>query len=160
MKDISSGMPAVNRVYSIKANNGVGYHALMSLAYSRSEFLPLVEESSLILLTTKSATSVIENQTDIPENYALNQAYPSPFNPTTTIKYSLPEDSRIILCVYNVLGQVVATLADELQIAGFKSVSWTATDMASGIYFYKLDAVSVSNPSKSFYQIKKMILLK
>ena len=96
----------------------------------------------------------------LPQIYALEQAYPSPFNPTTTIKYSLPADSRVSLKVYNVLGQVVATLSDEIQSAGFQTATWVATGNASGIYFYKLDAVSLVGPTKSFTQVKKAVLLR
>jgi hypothetical protein len=96
----------------------------------------------------------------LPQVYSLEQAYPSPFNPSTTIKYSLPQDNRVTLRVYNILGQVIATLADELQSAGYKSATWTATGAASGIYFYRLEASSLSDPGKSFTQVKKMVLVK
>jgi carboxypeptidase T len=96
----------------------------------------------------------------IPRDYALDQAYPSPFNPTTTINYQMPEDSKVVLRIYNVLGKLEATLVDENQPAGFQSATWTASSTASGIYFYRLDAVSVADPGKSFTQVKKMILLK
>ncbi len=97
---------------------------------------------------------------EIPKEYALEQAYPNPFNPTTTIKYQLPIDSRVLMKVYNTLGQVVSVLKDEVQPAGFMSVTWDATTFASGIYFYRLEATSVSDPSKTFSQVKKMILLR
>jgi hypothetical protein len=96
----------------------------------------------------------------IPTQYSLEQAYPNPFNPTTTIKYSLPVDSRVILKVYNTLGQVVTILSDEIQQAGFKSAKWDATGISSGVYFYKLEAVSVSEPGKTFTQVKKMVLVR
>ena len=97
---------------------------------------------------------------EVPKEYSLEQAYPSPFNPTTTIKYSLPADSRVSLKVYNVLGQVVATLSDEIQSAGFQTATWVATGNASGIYFYRLDAVSLVGPTKSFSQVRKAVLLR
>jgi hypothetical protein len=97
---------------------------------------------------------------EIPKKYGLEQAYPSPFNPSTTIKYELSVDSRVILKVYNILGKEVRTIVDEVQDAGYKSVNFYASDIASGVYFYRLEATSISDPSKSFTQVKKMLLLK
>jgi hypothetical protein len=96
----------------------------------------------------------------IPQTYSLDQAFPNPFNPSTIIKYSLPQDSRVTLKVYNVLGQVMHVLTDEKQMAGYRSVEWNAGNVASGIYFYHLEATSIIDPSKSFTQVKKVILLK
>lgn len=99
-------------------------------------------------------------QNALPKEYALEQNYPNPFNPTTTLKYQLPVDSRVKLNIYNLLGQVVQTLLDGMESAGYKSVEWKANSLASGIYFYRLEATSVSNPAKGFTQVKKMLLLK
>ncbi|MBA4311469.1 MAG: hypothetical protein C0417_02450 [Chlorobiaceae bacterium] len=95
-----------------------------------------------------------------PTNFSLHQNYPNPFNPTTSIKYQLPFNSQVKLKIYTVLGQQVALLTDEIQQAGIKSATWNANDAASGVYFYKLEAVSVSDPSKTFTQVKKMLLVK
>ena len=96
----------------------------------------------------------------LPARFELLQSYPNPFNPSTTISYQLPVDSKVMLRVYNVLGQVEATLVNEMQSSGFKSATWNAIDIPSGIYFYRLDGVSMSDPGTSFTQIRKMILLK
>ncbi len=96
----------------------------------------------------------------LPKTYALAQAYPNPFNPTTTIKYELPTQSRVSIIIYNLLGQVVQTLAGDIELAGYKQVQWNASNFASGVYFYRLEATSVTNPSKTFTSVKKMILLK
>jgi len=96
----------------------------------------------------------------IPREYSLGQAYPSPFNPRTTILYQLPVDSKVSLKIYNLLGQVVAVLSDETQQAGFRSATWTATAVASGIYFYRLEAVSLTEPGRIFTQVKKAVLVK
>ena len=95
-----------------------------------------------------------------PARFALLQNHPNPFNPTTTLKYQLPITSKVDLRVYNLLGQVVATLVDEVQPSGSKSIDWNASGFASGLYFYRLEAVSESDPSKTFTQVKKMLLLK
>jgi hypothetical protein len=94
-----------------------------------------------------------------PEQYALGNNYPNPFNPATTIKYALPEAGFVKLEVYNVVGQVVRTLVAGQQNAGRYLVQWNASDdsgrsLSSGIYFYRLQAGS------EFLEVKKMLLLK
>ncbi|HMD14888.1 MAG TPA: T9SS type A sorting domain-containing protein, partial [Bacteroidota bacterium] len=97
---------------------------------------------------------------DLPKEFALEQNYPNPFNPTTTLRYALPTDSRVTLGVYNVLGQVVSTLVDGVVSAGYQSAEWNANGFASGIYFYRIEATSIGNPSKTFIRVKKMVLMK
>jgi hypothetical protein len=106
-----------------------------------------------------SATSILRNESELPKAYSLSQNFPNPFNPSTTLRYGLSSRSRVRLQVYNILGQVVADLADNEQSAGWNQVVWNA-NVSSGLYFYRLDAVSVSDPSKRFVDVKKMILLK
>jgi hypothetical protein len=98
--------------------------------------------------------------TQLPKEYNLGQAYPNPFNPAATIRYALPEASNVQLTIYNTLGQVIATLLDEVKDGGYQSVSWNAGSNASGLYFYHLDATSLSDPAKHFSQTKKMVLIK
>jgi len=66
----------------------------------------------------------------------------------------------VILKVFNTLGQEIAVLIDGVENPGYKFVEWNASNVASGMYFYRLDATGVSDPSKSFRQVKKMILLR
>jgi hypothetical protein len=89
----------------------------------------------------------------IPATYSLSQNYPNPFNPSTTIEYDLPEAAHVTLKVYNLLGQEVMTLVNEQQQAGKQRVRWGVEKLASGVYFYRLDA-------GKFIQVKKMVLLK
>lgn len=89
----------------------------------------------------------------VPTAYALNQNYPNPFNPSTEISYAIPAKTHVTLRVYNLLGQEVATLVDELRDAGRHTVSWTATDIASGVYFYRLQ-------TDDFSATKKMVFMK
>jgi len=104
-------------------------------------------------------TKVSEKTNSLPNAYSLLQNFPNPFNPSTTLRYGLPSRSRVRLQIYNVLGQVVADLVNTDQAAGYQSAIWNA-DVASGIYFYRLEAVSVNDPNKRFVDVKKMILLK
>jgi hypothetical protein len=88
-----------------------------------------------------------------PQSFSLEQNYPNPFNPTTTISYSLPSASNVKLIVFNTLGQQIKTLVSEYKSAGNYTITFNASALPSGIYFYKLEA-------GPFTQIKKMILLK
>jgi hypothetical protein len=89
---------------------------------------------------------------NMPADYALHQNYPNPFNPTTTISFNLPMASDYTLTIYNVTGQQVATFSDRAE-AGMVEIEWDAAAMASGVYFYRLQA-------GQFDDTKKMILLK
>jgi len=88
-----------------------------------------------------------------PSGFLLKQNYPNPFNPSTTIRYELPRASHVTLTVYDVLGQEVATLVDGLEEPGYKSVEWNASAVASGVYFYRLQA-------GDFIQSMKLVLKK
>jgi hypothetical protein len=96
----------------------------------------------------------------IPMAYGMQQAYPDPFNPTTTIRYELPFESRITLRIYNTVGQIVATLRDGIEEAGYWECTWNAPNLASGVYFYRLEAAAVADPGKTFVQTMKVMLIK
>lgn len=89
----------------------------------------------------------------LPENFMLAQNYPNPFNPTTQINYSIPSAQKVVLKVYDALGRDAATLVNDQQAAGNYTVDFNAANLASGIYFYRLQA-------GDFVQMKKMILMK
>lgn len=100
-----------------------------------------------------------EEGPEVPRTYYLSQNFPNPFNPITTIEYGLPEASRVTLTVYNILGQALVTLVDGHQNPGFFLVGFDATPYASGVYFYKINALAEAGERK-FSQIKKMVVLK
>jgi hypothetical protein len=102
----------------------------------------------------------ISTPSAIPKQFALDNAYPSPFNPSTRLQYTLPVDSKVRVTVYNLLGQAVAELVNGVETAGYKSVEWNASNFSSGVYFYRLEATSISDAGKSFTRVKKMILIK
>jgi hypothetical protein len=95
------------------------------------------------------------------KQFALVQNHPNPFNPSTLIEYALPVDSRVSLRIYNTLGQVVRGMVDNaVQSSGSWTMEFDASGLASGVYFYRLEATSLSDPSKMFTQVKKMLLLR
>jgi hypothetical protein len=100
-----------------------------------------------------------EIQVSLPTSYTLKQNYPNPFNPSTVIEYTLPEASVVTLTVYDILGRGVATILDHSSVeAGIHQVEFQSGTLASsGIYFYKISAQS---STRSFTDIKKMVLLK
>ncbi|GJQ64525.1 MAG: hypothetical protein SCALA702_35780 [Melioribacteraceae bacterium] len=90
---------------------------------------------------------------EIPTEFNLAQNYPNPFNPATTIKFSLPADSKVVLKVYNTLGEEVATILNNVMEAGYHEVNFNAVNFTSGVYFYTIEA-------GEFTSVKKMVLLK
>ncbi len=88
-----------------------------------------------------------------PRAYALRQNYPNPFNPTTEIVYQLKERGRVSLVVYNILGEVVGTLVDQVQEAGVHRVTFDASGLPTGVFFYRLRV-------NGFDQVRKMAVLK
>ncbi len=98
-------------------------------------------------------TDVKKDNSTVPVSFNLSQNYPNPFNPTTMINFSIPKESMVSLKIYNILGQEVKTLVSETKTAGKYTVSFDASSLSSGVYFYTLHA-------GNFYQVKKMMLLK
>jgi hypothetical protein len=98
-------------------------------------------------------TGVRTSSSSIPETVELGQNFPNPFNPTTTIRYALPERSHVNLTVFNTLGQQVSALVNEIQDAGHHDVRFDGSGLASGVYFYRLQA-------GDFVQSKKLIVLR
>jgi hypothetical protein len=94
---------------------------------------------------------------EIPGRFELFDCYPNPFNPSTTIRFSVPTRSRVRLTIFNLLGQ--KELANGELNAGNYARMWNA-NFASGLYFYRIEAVSVSDPGKRFVEVKKMLLLR
>ena len=95
----------------------------------------------------------VEDEETIPTEFALEQNYPNPFNPTTTFRYSIPTQSKVVIKVYDILGNEIATLMDEEKSVGTYELTWNAVNLSSGIYFYQLRA-------GEYTSVKKMILLK
>ena len=89
----------------------------------------------------------------VPHEYDLSQNFPNPFNPSTVIQYAIPVKSHVLLTVHNLLGQVVATIVNGEQEAGFHEVKFDALNLASGVYLYRLEA-------GKFVQTRKLTLIR
>ena len=100
----------------------------------------------------------LSTEEGIPTEFALHENYPNPFNPTTTLRFDLPEVSDITLTIYNMLGQKVRTFDYQNTSAGYHSVTWDATNdlgeqVGAGVYLYQIQ-------TKGFVKTRKMVLLK
>ena len=111
-----------------------------------------------INVTVSGGVGVTDHSISNPKAFALYQNYPNPFNSSTVIKYDLPEASIVVLKIYNLFGQEIKTLANELQTAGEKKILWNGLNVqgqkvSSGIYVYKIK-------TESFSKSNKMIMIK
>jgi hypothetical protein len=95
----------------------------------------------------------VEDEINIPIEFALEQNYPNPFNPSTKIKYSVPQSSYVLIKVFDILGNEIETLVNEEKQSGTYGLTWSAANLPSGVYFYQLRA-------GDFIQTKKMVLMK
>ena len=103
-------------------------------------------------------SDVVEVDVTLPSIFALEQNYPNPFNPSTSIQFSLPVDAQVAIGVYNLVGEKVAEVASGNFAAGSHKVTFNASTLTSGIYFYQLDATG--SDGKTFSSVKKMTLLR
>lgn len=94
----------------------------------------------------------------------LNGAYSNPFNPTTTIEYSLPQDANVKLIIYDIMGELVKTLTSDIQYAGKNKIMWDGMNsngarVASGIYIYRFEATTLKN-NQHFEKSAKLVFVK
>jgi len=134
------------RYQSMFAPLSVGQHKVVGeiLNYGKSDTL---------VIEVVSSTVGVKNNLDPPPSFRLEQNYPNPFNPTTSISFGLPFSCRVRLSITNILGETVQTSIDQDFSAGNHIVRINFNGLASGIYFYKIDA-------GSYHESKKLILLK
>jgi hypothetical protein len=148
--------PGETRYSSIRADDGVDRVVYLGLGLEQIAD-PVLRDSlvvrSIRWLMDGVVVSTPKDERHIAKSYYLNQNYPNPFNPSTTIAYSIPEESQVNLIVYDVMGREVVKLVNGRQSAGNYKVEFNASLLASGTYFYKLTA-------GEFVSVKKMTLLK
>jgi len=139
-----------------------GEEKIASFVFSVDKKAPVKKEQKLTFVITgpnnQSWSKEITISVAPPERFELFQNYPNPFNPVTVISYQLTVDSKVSLKVYNLLGQQLATLIDEDQMAGFHETTWNASSMASGTYIYRL--VTKDQTGKDVVAQKRMVVVK
>ena len=109
-----------------------------------------------LLMLPSSNNNIFRNdytKNEVNDKFILYTCYPNPFNPSTTIRYQIPQDGIVTLKIYDILGSEVTTLVNEEKLAGKYEVNFNASTLASGVYIYRIQA-------GDFVSSKKMILLK
>ncbi len=112
-----------------------------------------------IILIGNPTTAVQENNLTNPSEFMLTQNYPNPFNPISSFSYSLPSESRVKIEIYNVLGKEIEIIVDKIQNAGSYKITWDANEFSSGVYFYRIFAITLNGKNK-YTATKKMLLIK
>lgn len=110
-------------------------------------------QSHLIYYTDNPPVNVEQAGEGVIKEYLLMQNHPNPFNPSTTLRYSIPAQSKVVIKVFDILGEEIETLVDEVKSVGTYELAWNAESLPSGIYFYQLKA-------GEFIETKKMVLMK
>ncbi|MFH1198182.1 MAG: T9SS type A sorting domain-containing protein [bacterium] len=137
--------------FTVPATNDTGRAPIHFALADNNAFLPIVFYIDDLQITEKVVS--VENVNSIPAKFELGQNYPNPFNPETTIDFSIPEKSDVRIELINTLGQVVKEIANGSFDAGSHQVKLNASNLSSGVYFYKLIA-------GNFTDIKKLVLMK
>jgi hypothetical protein len=125
------------------------YHWTMSV----TDGIDTVACADTFAFTTPAVTTIDRDLVQVPLTYALRQNYPNPFNPSTTINFDIPHAGYVNLKIFNVLGEEVATLVNENFSPGKYQYLWKADGLASGLYFYRMEA-------EGFVETRKMFLMK
>jgi hypothetical protein len=112
-----------------------------------------VGNDGTILKTNNGGVSFIKNNEFIPTGFYLYQNFPNPFNPSTKIKYSIPQSSQVQIKIFDILGNEMETLVSEEKPSGTYELTWNASSLPSGVYFYRIQA-------GDFVETKKMVLMK
>ncbi|MEQ8523415.1 T9SS type A sorting domain-containing protein [Gracilimonas sp.] len=146
----------------LRLDDGNGPQSVTKIVTAPGEFATMFTDSesggehgvwNRLILAESLVTSTEDPGVNQPNAFKLSQNYPNPFNPTTNIDFSLPAVTNVQIDIYSMLGQKVATLVNSPMSAGTHSVTWDASNMASGVYIYKIVA-------GDFTQTRKMLLLK
>jgi photosystem II stability/assembly factor-like uncharacterized protein len=142
-------------------NQGLGEQNSVWSLTTNSQYIFAGTDSSVWRRDLSEIIKVQNISTNVPDKYSLEQNYPNPFNPTTTIKFQIKDSRFVTLKVYDILGKEVAVLVNEKQPAGVYEVSFDASVLPSGIYFYKLIVgESEASSGQVYTETKKMVLVK
>jgi hypothetical protein len=148
-------------VYNAKAHPSLSNEEEMLISYNVNTFDFLDHFSNadiyrprfIYLKFTDSTTSVDQNEFYIPTEFKLNQNFPNPFNPATRISFAVPQKAKVKIEVFNTIGQTVTNITDRYYEAGIHYVDFSANNLPSGVYFYRME-------SENFLNTKKMILMR
>jgi hypothetical protein len=156
---LSTGVKRIN-VHSLVTGTVLNYSTDADGVWpsGASTVNPTGSYTTPIRLTSVDVPLLVKYESSTPYEFSLNQNYPNPFNPVTTIKFSIPSNGNLVLSVFNLLGQEVSNLAGGNYQAGTYSVQFNASNISSGIYFYRL--IYFGNDGKYYNESKKLLLVK
>jgi hypothetical protein len=113
----------------------------------------ILSDGEAMVIENSNLKTIAISKVALPTAYMLSQNYPNPFNPTTTISFGIPEEKLVRISIYNILGEKVSDILNEVLTAGYHDIEFNAANLPSGIYFFRMDA-------GNFTSIKKMSLIK
>ncbi len=133
-------------------------YRIYSIARDNTGNVQPLDVSAIVATRVDTTVVGIDEDGNLPKVFALHPNFPNPFNPTTTIRYDLPEPSKVKIVIYNVLGQKIKTLVNQRQPAGYKTIIWdgkneSGQQIASGFYFYRM-------VTEKFSKVRKMLLIR
>jgi tetratricopeptide (TPR) repeat protein len=134
-----------------KTEAAIGCFSDIIIKYPDNDIAAFAENELKFLGVVKKQKDIETSETNIP-GFSTG-SYPSPFNPVTTIEYTLPIDVKVVIKIYDIIGREITTLVNEEKTAGRYFVKFNASNLSSGVYFYSINA-------GNFYQVKKLILAK
>lgn len=157
-RTLPSSTDSVNAIGLYKTNFNVATFGVDIESLRRAGDSPAGESANRMIraawaYVNQVLVGVEENGNLLPVQYSLSQNYPNPFNPVTKINFALPKQGLVTLKIYDVLGREVRTVVNEVKAAGYHTVEFNGSNIASGVYFYRLE-------SNGFSDIKKMMLIK
>jgi agmatine deiminase len=141
-------------------NTKIYYYIWANSNSGRTVTKPLPAPRGNYQFNVTNIIGISGNGNNIPGTFKLYQNYPNPFNPKTVITYRLRANSNVRLVVYDITGKIIMELVNQKQNAGNYKIDFDGTNIASGIYFYKIEVLQAGSGAGSFADIKKMILIK
>ena len=137
----------------VKASDGLVDNHIASVALTGSTVFLGTQSKGIWKRSISDVTAIGSQKDELPMGFGLYQNYPNPFNPSTTIRYALSQRTEVTLAIFNILGQHVATLVNGEVDAGYHDVRFDGSALASGVYFYRLQA-------GSYVDTKQLVILR
>ena len=141
---------------SLRINANIGFEGEATITITVQDEAGGTDVGTFIVLVAANPTRI--KNVSLPEEYSLSHNYPNPFNPSTVIKFGLPEAGSVKLEIYNLLGQRIKKLIDNILSAGYHEIVFNASDLPSAVYIYRIETSNLKNVI--FIDQRKMILLK